>query len=148
MIMGIPELGVKPIDVVQLDYSRVGGIGDHLATMLMARKTGVSICPHAGGVGLCEGVVNVQSLKQALFGKGKDEVLEYVEGGLHEGVYSSPALVQNGHYILHKGAIGNGTALTDEGERKYKVPGGTEWLTDKTRSLASEYFSSAAAIQR
>jgi len=115
------------IDIVQADYSRVGGVGDLIAITLMARKAGALICPHAGGIGLCEGVVNVQAFHEALFGPQAGAVVEFVEGGLHEGVYQFPARVKEGHYVLHRGPVGNATALTDLGKNTYRLPAGSIW---------------------
>jgi L-fuconate dehydratase len=51
-------LQAEAIDVCQIDSCRIGGVNEILSVMLMAAKFGVPVCPHAGGVGLCEYVVS------------------------------------------------------------------------------------------
>ncbi len=136
MLAGTTE-DFPPIDIVQPDYSRLGGIGDLIAVVLMARKAGTLICPHAGGIGLCEGVANLQAFHEALFGAQEGAVLEFVEGGLHEGVYQHPASVVNGHYVLPRGAVGNATALTESARRTYGVPDGDAWRIPENRDWAA-----------
>ena len=47
-------LQASAIGFCQIDSCRLGGVNENLAVMLMAAKFGVPVCPHAGGVGLCE----------------------------------------------------------------------------------------------
>lgn len=61
-------LQAEAIDVCQIDSCRIGGVNEILSVMLMAAKFGVPVCPHAGGVGLCEYVVSIQGK-----GGGSDE---------------------------------------------------------------------------
>ena len=50
------------IDVVQIDACRLGGVNEVLAVLLMAAKYGLPVCPHAGGVGLCEYVQHLSMI--------------------------------------------------------------------------------------
>lgn len=49
-------LQAEAIDIVQIDAARVGGVNENIAILLLAAKFGKPVCPHAGGVGLCETV--------------------------------------------------------------------------------------------
>ncbi len=72
------------IDVVQVDSCRLGGVNEILAVMLMADKYGLPVCPHAGGVGLCEYVQHLSMIDYVAFsGTLEDRVCEYVDH-LHE----------------------------------------------------------------
>ncbi len=44
----------EAIDFCQIDSCRMGGVNEILSVILMAKKFGIPVCPHAGGVGLCE----------------------------------------------------------------------------------------------
>jgi L-fuconate dehydratase len=54
-------LQAEAIDVCQIDSCRLGGVSEVLAVLLMSAKFGIPVCPHAGGVGLCEYVVSVST---------------------------------------------------------------------------------------
>lgn len=136
------------IEVIQMDYSRVAGIADNLAILLLAqqaRRQGrdVRICPHTGGIGLCEGMRNVQALQHALFGHtnagGTPDILEFVEEpdrSVHEGVFRNPAIVVDGHYQMNT-TPGVGVDYSDEGLALYRLPDGQAWsANEKYRELA------------
>jgi len=143
------------IDVIQMDYSRVGGIGDNLAILLMAQKAreegrDVRICPHTGGIGLCEGMRNVQAIKQALFGPnnraGVPDILEYVaeeERSVHEGVFTNPVIIKQGYYQMARQS-GVGVDYTREGKASYTLPDGDAWnAKDHFSSLAYKFMQSS-----
>ena len=72
------------VDVVQIDACRVGGVNENIAILLLAAKFGVPVCPHAGGVGLCEMVQHLAMFDfVAVSGTWTDRVIEYVDH-LHE----------------------------------------------------------------
>jgi L-fuconate dehydratase len=82
----------------QIDSCRLGGVNEVLAVYLMAAKLGVRVCPHAGGVGLCEYVQHLQMIDYvAISGTMEDRVIEYVDH-LHEH-FVDPVVVRNGHYL-------------------------------------------------
>lgn len=58
-------LQLEAIDVCQIDSCRVGGVNEILSILLMSAKFGIPVCPHAGGVGLCEYVVSVRTVVKA-----------------------------------------------------------------------------------
>ncbi|GAA1220993.1 L-fuconate dehydratase [Kitasatospora nipponensis] len=85
------------IDVLQLDSARVAGVNENLAILLLAATYGVPVCPHAGGVGLCELVQHLSMFDYvALSGTTEDRVIEYVDH-LHQH-FVDPVRVQDGHY--------------------------------------------------
>ena len=87
------------IDYCQLDAARLAGVSEILAVYLMARKFGVPVCPHAGGVGLCELVQHLSIFDYvAVSGSLEDRVTEYVDH-LHEH-FTDPCIVRDGHYVL------------------------------------------------
>ncbi|WP_042405488.1 enolase C-terminal domain-like protein [Streptacidiphilus carbonis] len=86
------------LDIVQLDASRTAGVTENVAILLLAAKFGVPVCPHAGGVGLCEMVQHLAMFDYvAVSGSTTDRVIEYVDH-LHEH-FTDPARVEGGHYL-------------------------------------------------
>lgn len=86
------------LDIAQIDAARVGGLNENLAIMLMAAKFGKPVCPHAGGVGLCEYVQHLSMIDYlCISGTHEGRVAEYVDH-LHEH-FVTPCIVQNGHYM-------------------------------------------------
>lgn len=86
------------LDVVQLDNCRLGGLNEVLAVLLMAAKYDLPVCPHAGGVGLCEYVQHLAMIDYLCFAASKRErVTEYVDH-LHEH-FLNPPTVRNGAYF-------------------------------------------------
>lgn len=85
------------IDVVQIDACRLGGVNEVLAVLLMAAKYDLPVCPHAGGVGLCEYVQHLAMIDYLAFaGTMEDRVIEYVDH-LHEH-FLDPCVVERGAY--------------------------------------------------
>lgn len=85
------------IDIVQIDAARVGGLSENLAIMLMAAKFGKPVCPHAGGVGLCEYVQHLSIIDYlSISGSHEGRVAEYVDH-LHEH-FITPCVVVEGRY--------------------------------------------------
>ena len=90
-------LQADAIDVVQIDATRVGGLNENLAIMLMAAKFGKPICPHAGGVGLCEYVQHLSIIDYlCISGSWEGKVAEYVDH-LHEH-FVTPCILKDGRY--------------------------------------------------
>ena len=86
-------LQAEAIDVVQIDACRVGGVNENLAILLLAAKFGVPVCPHAGGVGLCEMVQHLAMFDfVAVSGTSEDRWIEYVDH-LHEH-FTDPVVVE------------------------------------------------------
>ena len=86
------------ISFCQVDACRLGGVNEVLAVLLMAKKFGVPVCPHAGGVGLCEYVQHLSIFDYICVSASlEDRVLEYVDH-LHEH-FLDPARIENGRYV-------------------------------------------------
>ena len=86
------------VDVVQVDASRLGGLNEVFAVQLLARKFGLPVWPHAGGVGLCEYVQHLSMIDYAVVcGVKDDRRAEYVDH-LHEH-FVFPCRVENGAYL-------------------------------------------------
>lgn len=86
------------IDVVQIDACRLGGVNEVLAVMLMAAKHDLKVCPHAGGVGLCEYVQHLSMIDYlCIAGTKEGRVIEYVDH-LHEH-FIDPCVVRGAAYM-------------------------------------------------
>jgi L-fuconate dehydratase len=108
------------IDVMQIDACRVGGVTENLANLLLAAKFGVPVCPHAGGVGLCEAVQHLSFFDYAaVTGSLDGRVIEWIDH-LHEH-FTSPASVVNGRYQAPL-APGNSMEFKPSSVRAYEYP--------------------------
>ncbi|KAA9149893.1 fuconate dehydratase [Amycolatopsis acidicola] len=117
-------LQARALSVLQLDATRVAGVNENLAILLLAAKFGVRVCPHAGGVGLCEAVQHLAMFDYvAVSGRVEDRMIEYVDH-LHEH-FVTPADVRAGRYFPPL-APGAGTELREESivEYTYAHPAG------------------------
>ena len=91
-------LMAKAVDIIQIDACRVGGVNENIAILLLAAKYGIRVCPHAGGVGLCELVRHLSMFDYvAVSGSMEGRTIEYVDH-LHEH-FLDPALVTRGRYL-------------------------------------------------
>ena len=91
----------EALDVVQIDSCRLGGVNEVLAVLLMAAKYGLKVCPHAGGVGLCEHVQHLAMIDYLCFaGTREGRVVEYVDH-LHEH-FLDPCVIKNAAYMPPK----------------------------------------------
>lgn len=107
----------EAIDVVQIDACRMGGVNEVLAVLLMAAKYNLKVCPHAGGVGLCEYVQHLSMIDYLCFsGEKDDRVTEYVEH-LHEH-FVEPCVIKNAAYMPPK-RPGFSIEMTDEALTTY-----------------------------
>jgi L-fuconate dehydratase len=96
-VMAKQFLQAEALEVLQLDATRVGGINENLAILLLAAKFGVRVCPHAGGVGLCEAVQHLSMFDfVAVSGTTQGRMIEYVDH-LHEH-FVTPVLIDRGSY--------------------------------------------------
>ncbi len=113
------------IDVCQIDSCRVAGVNENLAIILMAAKFGIPICPHAGGVGLCEYVQHLAifdylSVSCTL----EDRVIEFVDH-LHEH-FKYPVEIRRGRYLLPR-AAGYSIEILPESLDRNRFPEGEVW---------------------
>ncbi|WP_433550243.1 L-fuconate dehydratase [Micromonospora zamorensis] len=114
------------VDVVQIDACRVGGVNENVAILLLAARYGVPVCPHAGGVGLCELVQHLSMFDfVAVSGSTRDRVVEYVDH-LHEH-FVDPVVIQDGHYVVPT-APGFSAAMRPESLARYAYPDGPAWV--------------------
>jgi L-fuconate dehydratase len=115
------------IGVCQIDSCRLGGVNENLAVLVMAAKFGVPVCPHAGGVGLCEMVQHLSMFDFiAVSGTREDRVIEFVDH-LHDH-FLDPVVIRNGHYLPPVKA-GYGTTILARSREAYVFPHGTAWQT-------------------
>jgi L-fuconate dehydratase len=113
------------IGFCQIDSCRLGGVNEVLAVLLMAAKFGVPVCPHAGGVGLCEYVQHLAIFDYvAVSGSLEDRVVEYVDH-LHEH-FLAPAVVRDGRYVAPT-LPGYSITMRPESLARYAFPGGEAW---------------------
>ncbi|HSX95900.1 MAG TPA: L-fuconate dehydratase [Streptomyces sp.] len=121
-------LQADALDVLQIDAARVGGVNENLAILLLAAKFGVPVCPHAGGVGLCELVQHLSMFDYlALSGTTDDRVIEYVDH-LHEH-FTAPVVMREGHYVAPL-TPGFSATMHPASLAEYRYPDGTFWAAD------------------
>ncbi len=109
----------------QIDSCRLGGVNEVLAVLLMAAKFGIPVCPHAGGVGLCEYVQHLALFDYiAVSGSLENRVVEYVDH-LHEH-FVDPVVVRRGRYVVPT-RPGYSIAMKPESLAAYAFPDGAIW---------------------
>ena len=114
------------IGICQIDSCRVGGVNEVLAILLMAAKYDVPVCPHAGGVGLCEYVQHLSMIDYiSISGKNENRVTEYV-AHLHEH-FKEPVIIKNAAYMPPK-KPGYSITMKESSIKDYSFPDGREWL--------------------
>jgi L-fuconate dehydratase len=115
----------EAIDYCQLDSARLGSVNEIIAVYLMAAKFGIPVCPHAGGVGLCELVQHLSIFDYvAVSATLDDRVTEFVDH-LHEH-FTDPCIVENGHYTM-PGLPGYSAQIHEASIAEYAFPDGTYW---------------------
>jgi L-fuconate dehydratase len=120
-------LQANAIDFCQIDSCRLGGVNENLAVMLMAAKFGVPVCPHAGGVGLCELVQHLSIFDYiAISGRMDDRVTEFVDH-LHEH-FVDPVVVKRGRYMAPT-QPGYSGEIKPETRTAYRYPDGPMWAS-------------------
>ena len=113
------------ISVLQLDACRVGGVNENVAILLLAAQFGVPVCPHAGGVGLCEMVQHLSLFDYvAVSGTQHGRVIEYVDH-LHEH-FTDPVTIRGGHYVAPS-APGFSARMHPESLQRFRFPDGPAW---------------------
>ncbi|WP_309225305.1 enolase C-terminal domain-like protein [Quadrisphaera sp. INWT6] len=118
-------LQLRAVDVVQIDAARVAGVNENLAIMLMAAHHGVPVCPHAGGVGLCEMVQHLSMTDfVAISGTWDDRVVEHVDH-LHEH-FVTPVQLEHGRYRAPL-APGGGGEMHAASVADFTFPDGPQW---------------------
>ena len=118
-------LQAAAVSFCQIDACRLGGVNENLAVILMAAKFGIPICPHAGGVGLCELVQHLSMFDfVAVSGRMDDRVTEFVDH-LHEH-FVDPVVMRGGRYMPPT-TPGYSSTIRQETRTAYQYPGGPVW---------------------
>ncbi|WP_149304533.1 L-fuconate dehydratase [Pareuzebyella sediminis] len=118
-------LQADAIGICQIDSCRVGGVNEILAILLMAAKFNIPVCPHAGGVGLCEYVQHLSIIDYiAVSGSLENRIIEYVDH-LHEH-FHEPVVVENGAYMPPQ-LPGFSITMKNESLDNHSFPDGVVW---------------------
>src|SRR5678815_4719219 len=118
-------LQADAIRYVQVDSCRMGGMNEALAVILMANRFGKPVCPHAGGVGLCEYVQHLSIFDYiAVSGSLQDRVCEYVDH-LHQH-FVDPCIVKNARYLTPL-RPGYSIEIKKESMAEFEFPSGAFW---------------------
>jgi L-fuconate dehydratase len=113
------------LDILQMDASRTAGVTENVAILLLAAKFGVPVCPHAGGVGLCEMVQHLAMFDYvAVSGTTEDRVIEYVDH-LHEH-FTDPVRIRDGRYLAPT-APGISAEIHPASVAAHRYPDGPVW---------------------
>jgi L-fuconate dehydratase len=119
-------LQARAIDFCQIDSCRLGGVNENLAVILLAARFGVPVCPHAGGVGLCEYVQHLSMFDYiAVSGTMEGRVIEYVDH-LHEH-FEEPVVVRGGRYMPPT-RPGYSITIREASRLAHRYPEGDVWL--------------------
>jgi len=122
------------IDFCQIDSCRLGGVNEVLAVLLLARKFGIPVCPHAGGVGLCEYVQHLAMIDfVCVAGSMEGRVLEYVDH-LHEHFFD-PVRMRAGRYMPPE-MPGYSITMKPRSLDKFEFPGGAAWAVQGSTAQA------------
>ena len=122
----------QAIDFCQLDACRLGGVNEAVAVLLLAAKFGVPVCPHAGGVGLCEYVQHLAMFDYiAVSGTLDGRVVEWVDH-LHEH-FLHPAVVRAARYVAPV-SPGYSIEMRAASLDRYEYPGGATWTRHGSRA--------------
>jgi L-fuconate dehydratase len=122
-------LKAESIDVLQLDATRVAGVNENLAILLLAARFDVPVCPHAGGVGLCELVQHLAFFDYTSVSASLDgRMIEYVDH-LHEH-FEEPATVTGGRYVAPRLA-GTGAEMKEASRSAWTYPAGSGWQEER-----------------
>ena len=118
----------KGLSVMQIDATRVAGVNENLANILMAAKFGIPVCPHAGGVGLCEMVQHLAMWDAvAVSGHHPSRVVEFVDH-LHQH-FLEPVNIVGGSYIAPQ-RPGSGAQMNQASIDEYSFPNGAYWKSE------------------
>ncbi len=128
------------ISYLQIDATRVAGVNENIVILLLAAKFGVPVCPHAGGVGLCELVQHLAMFDYvAVAGEMRGRVIEYVDH-LHEH-FVDPAVIRRGRYVAPT-APGASAEIRPRTLAEYGYPDGPVWSRSPAGAPAGEEVAS------
>ncbi|XP_021519969.1 mitochondrial enolase superfamily member 1 isoform X2 [Meriones unguiculatus] len=118
-------LQANALQFLQIDSCRLGSVNENLSVLLMAKKFGIPVCPHAGGVGLCELVQHLIIFDYiSVSASLQNRMCEYV-GHLHEH-FKYPVEIKHASYLPPKDA-GYSTEMKEESVKKHQYPNGEVW---------------------
>ena len=118
-------LQAQAIDYCQVDACRIGGLNEVLVVLLLAAAHEVPVCPHAGGLGLCEYVQHIAMIDAVcVSGIVEDRTTEYA-AHLHEH-FRDPAQIRGGHYVVPR-AHGYSIEMLTDSIAALTYPTGSEW---------------------
>ncbi|GAC1515228.1 MAG: enolase C-terminal domain-like protein [Gemmatimonadaceae bacterium] len=122
------------ISFCQIDSCRLGGVNEVLAVLLLAARFGIPVCPHAGGVGLCEYVQHLALFDYiCVSGSLEGRIVEYVDH-LHEH-FADPVVIRHGRYMPPT-APGYSITMHAESRRIFDFPSGSAWSGASSRPPA------------
>jgi L-fuconate dehydratase len=131
-------LQAEAIGVCQIDACRLGGVNEVLAVLLLAAEFGVPVCPHAGGVGLCELVQHLSIVDYVCVSGGLEgRMIEYIDH-LHEH-FVDPVVIRDARYVAPT-RPGYSAEMRPESIARFRFPDGDEW-----RAIADEVAAASAA---
>jgi len=122
------------LQVCQIDSCRLGGVNEVLAVLLMARKFGIPVCPHAGGVGLCEHVQHLALVDYVCVSASLDDRIAEYSDHLHEH-FVDPLVMKDGRYMPPK-APGYSATMKPDSLTAFEFPDGSEWMPPEAESPA------------
>ncbi len=126
-------LQAEAIDFMQIDSTRVAGPSENIANLLLAHTFGIPVCPHAGGVGLCELVVHFPFFDYAVISKSQERrIVEFVDHQ-HEH-FVAPVQVEKGRYQAPT-VPGNNAEMLPESVAHWSYPSGAGWGNLRTSGL-------------
>ncbi|XP_054393471.1 mitochondrial enolase superfamily member 1 isoform X1 [Pongo abelii] len=118
-------LQAKALQFLQIDSCRLGSVNENLSVLLMAKKFEIPVCPHAGGVGLCELVQHLIIFDYiSVSASLENRMCEYVDH-LHEH-FKYPVMIQRASYMPPKDP-GYSTEMKEESVKKHQYPDGEVW---------------------
>ncbi len=127
-------LQARAIGVLQIDSVRVAGVNENIAILLLAAKFGVPVCPHAGGVGLCEAVQHLSMFDYiAVSGSKEGRMIEYVDH-LHEHFVEPVDVVRGAYRAPEK--PGSGMQMHANSRSQFRYPEGPEWAVTPSGDAA------------
>ncbi|THH16473.1 hypothetical protein EW146_g4170, partial [Bondarzewia mesenterica] len=129
-------LQADAIDVCQIDSCRLAGVSEVISVLLMAAKFGVPVCPHAGGVGLCEYVIHLSLIDYiAVSGTMERNVLEFVDH-LHEHFVHPCSINSRGRYNIPSDPNeGYSIEMRKSSFEEYEWPNGSYWVKSRGKAL-------------
>jgi L-fuconate dehydratase len=139
-------LQAEAIWVCQIDACRLGGVNEVFAVLLLAAEFGVPVCPHAGGVGLCELVQHLSVIDYVcVSGSLEGRMIEYVDH-LHEH-FVDPVVIRDARYVVPT-LPGYSAEILPESLARYTFPDGDEWRAIASEVEAAAVSSAAAGAAR